>query len=212
MELRDIVIAGNGGFAKEVAWLIERINRKNPEWNFLGFINKEKGSGVIGDDSFVQNSDRKLYVAIGIGNAKMRQKIYNKYKDNDKITFPNLIDPSVIMSRQICMGEGNIICANSVFTVDILLGSFGIINLGCTVGHETKVGDFVTINPGTNISGNVSIGNLSEIGTGTRIIQGIQIGAETVIGAGAVIVRNIPGACTVVGVPGKVIKMHERKG
>ncbi|HAP20875.1 MAG TPA: transferase [Lachnospiraceae bacterium] len=212
MELKDIVIAGNGGFAKEVAWLIERLNQKSMEWNFLGFIDNKKSAGVIGDDSFVRNRASKLHVAIGIGNVKIRRKIFEEYKENKKVVFPNLVDPSVIMSRRVDMGEGNIICANSVFTVDIQLGSFDIINLGCTIGHETKMGNFVTVNPGTNVSGNVSIGSLSEIGTGVRIIQGIQVGEGTVIGAGAVIVRDIPGTCTVVGVPGKVIKFHGQEG
>lgn len=36
--MKNIVILGAGGFAREVAWLIEEINNKNAEWNLLGFI------------------------------------------------------------------------------------------------------------------------------------------------------------------------------
>ena len=36
--MRDIFIIGAGGVGKEVAFLIEEINKKNPIWNIVGFI------------------------------------------------------------------------------------------------------------------------------------------------------------------------------
>ena len=36
--MRGIIIVGAGGFAREVAWLIEEINLKNQEWNLIGFF------------------------------------------------------------------------------------------------------------------------------------------------------------------------------
>ncbi len=40
--MKDIVILGSGGFAKEVAFLIEEINRSSITWNILGFITNDK--------------------------------------------------------------------------------------------------------------------------------------------------------------------------
>ena len=36
--MKDIVIIGAGGFGREVAWLIEDINKIEPQWNILGFV------------------------------------------------------------------------------------------------------------------------------------------------------------------------------
>ena len=36
--MKDIVIIGAGGFGREVAWLIERINNESPTWKIKGFI------------------------------------------------------------------------------------------------------------------------------------------------------------------------------
>ncbi|MDZ5001311.1 hypothetical protein GNF79_20095, partial [Clostridium perfringens] len=36
--IKNIVIVGAGGFGREVAWLIEEINKKELQWNILGFI------------------------------------------------------------------------------------------------------------------------------------------------------------------------------
>lgn len=206
MEIKDIVIVGNGGFAREVEWLIERINYKKPQWNFRGFIDESEGIYVVGNDSFVLNVKEELYVAIAIGNTQIRRKLFEKYKSNRHLKFPNLIDPSVLMSSRIGMGMGNIICAGSVLTVDIEMGDFNILNLKCTVGHDVKINSFITVNPGTNISGNVSIGSLTEIGTGSRIIQGISIHEKTILGAGSVVIKNICEEGTYVGGPVRRVK------
>lgn len=209
MCMKKIVIVGNGGFAHEAKFIIDRLNIIHHQWRFLGYIDCEKGENVIGDDSFVMESESELYVAIGIGSPEIRYRIATKYKTNSNVVFPNLIDPSVILSDNVSMGEGNIICANSVLTVDIKMGSFNILNLGCTVGHGVDIKDFCTFNPSSSISGNVLIEDGCDIGTGVRIIQGKHIGMRSIIGAGAVVVRDIPKDCTAVGVPAKIIKMRK---
>ena len=204
--MKNIVIVGNGGFARETKWAIDRIKRDSGQWNFCGYIDKETNKeNVLGDDEYLLNICEELFVVIAIGNPSLRRKLYNKYRGNTCIRFPNLIDPSVDIADSVELGEGNIICANNVLTVDISIGNFNIINLGCTVGHDVKIGDFNTINPGTNISGNVKIGDLVDIGTGTKIIQGKEINSGAIVGAGAVVIRDIPFQTTVAGVPAKEI-------
>ena len=36
--MKDLIIFGASGFGREVAWLVERINAKQPTWNLLGFM------------------------------------------------------------------------------------------------------------------------------------------------------------------------------
>lgn len=209
--MKNIVIAGSGGFARETKWLIDRVNCCDKMWNFLGYISMETGQkDVIGGDDYVINAQEKLYVALAIGNPQIRQAIYEKYRKNKRICFPNLIDPSANIGDSVRMGDGNIVCAGNVFTVDISIGCFNIINLECTVGHDVQMGNFNTVNPGTNISGNVIIGDLVEMGTGTKIIQDKQIGNGAVIGAGTVIIKDIPCNAVAVGVPAVVKKYIDR--
>lgn len=207
--MKKLAIVGNGGFAREVEWLVERTNAVSPTWDFLGFIDESQESPqTIGDDEFVLNYREELYVAIAIGTSSIREKIYNKYKGNPNIKFANLIDPSVKYSDRVAFGEGNIICAGTIITVNIRIGNCNIINLDCTVGHDAVLDNFVTVNPSVNISGNVQLGSGVSVGTGTQIIQGISVGNNSVIGAGAVVNRDLPANCTAVGIPAKVIKIR----
>lgn len=205
--MEDIVIVGSSGFAKEIHWLIKRMNDKLPRWNFKGYVDSDISKPeVIGDDEFLKNNKDYLNVVIAIADPLIRKKLVTMYKSNKHLYFPNLIDPSVLMSDKIVLGEGNIICAGSVLTVEIGLGNFNIINLDCTIGHEVEIKDFVTINPSVNISGKVCLENGVSIGTGTQVLQGQRIGENTVIGAGAVVTHSVPNDCTAVGIPAKVIK------
>lgn len=210
MKQEDIVIAGYGGFAREVQWLIERINLVEKRWNFKGFIDCDNSENplIIGDDSYIIDTKDSLNVVIAVGSVSLRKKLYDKYKTNKNIKFPNLIDPSVIFSKDISMGEGNIICAGNILTVNIQVGNCCIVNLHCTIGHDSCLEDFITINPNSNVSGNVSIHSCTEIGTGSKIIQGVSIGCNSILGAGAVVVRDVQENTTSVGVPAKVVKFH----
>lgn len=218
--MKDLYIIGAGGFGREVAWLIERINfdRKekgiSEEWYIKGFIddNRDKqgdmeGSyNVIGDCVYLNKlaDEKEIYAVCAVGAAKVRKKIIKNL--NPRIQFPAVIDPSVLISDRAEIGAGSIICGGTIITVDIKIGKHVIINLNCTVGHDVILHDYVTVYPSVNISGNVEVGECSEMGTGMQIIQGKKIGTCSVVGAGAVVVQDIPENCTAVGSPAKPIK------
>lgn len=214
--MKDIVIIGSGGFAREVAWLIEDINKVNLEWNILGFIDNNSiidteinGYKVIGNDDWLL--EQEVYVVNAVGDSQLRKKIIDIISINNKLKYPILIHPSVIYSELVTFGEGAIICAGNILTVNIKIGKHVIINLDCTIGHDANIADFATVLPSVNISGDVNIKSCVSIGTGSAIIQGITIGENSTIGAGAVVVKDLPENCTAVGSPAKPIKFHDLK-
>ncbi|MED3667079.1 acetyltransferase [Geobacillus kaustophilus] len=215
--MQDIVIYGAGGFAREVAYLIEIINEKKVTWNLKGYIDDNpentgkilNGYPVLGTSEWLLSLNQEINVVIGIGSPRVKKLIYNKLKDYSHIKFPNIIHPDVRISNTNKIGMGNIICEGNILTCNIEIGNFVIVNLNCTIGHDTVIEDYTTILPNSSISGNVRLKEGVDFGTNATIIQGVSVGEYAIIGAGAVIVKDIPPHCTAVGVPAKPIKFHD---
>ena len=214
INLRDLYIIGAGGFGREVAWLVERINEVNSTWNIKGFIDDNQSLHgtyeddylVVGGCDYLLDMSEDVWVVCAVGSARVRKIIIEKLSGNSNIKFATLIDPSVICSKRVSIGEGTIICAGTILTVDIAIGKHVIINLDCTLGHDDIIGDYVTIYPSVNVSGMVKVGCCTELGTGMKVIQGKKISANCIVGAGAVVVRDIEEEGTYVGVPAKYVK------
>ena len=54
--MKDLIIIGASGFGREVAWLVERINKINPTWNLLGFLD---------DNEKIQGKEINGYKVLG---------------------------------------------------------------------------------------------------------------------------------------------------
>lgn len=213
--MKDVVVLGTGGFAREVLWILEENNRIKEQWNIMGFIDKDgkeecHGYPVLGADEWLVNYHKDINVICGVGSVVLKRKLVSKFAANSNIHFPSIIANGVKGDfNNIKMGQGCIICEGTILTTDIVLGNFVTVNLSCTIGHDAVIKDYVTVNPGSNISGNVNIKSNVEIGTGVQIIQGMNIGENVVIGAGAVVVDDIPDNVTAVGIPARPIKKRK---
>ena len=212
--IKNIVIIGAGGLAKEVAFLIDNINQKKKQWNILGFIdNNKKNIGVklndisiIGTDDWLIGQNKSINMAFGIGDPGLIKKLSINYSKNNLIEFPNLIHPNAIGDwGNISLGNGNIICAGNVFTTSIHIGNFNYFNLSCTLGHDSIIGNYNVINPTVNISGGVEMEDEILLGTGSQILQYKNICSNCVVGAGSVVTNNLEENGVYIGTPAKKI-------
>lgn len=203
--MKNIVIVGTGGFAREIKFLIDEINKKYKVWNFIGYISNDDML-AIGDDNWLLAYNQQLYCAIALGNPSLIKKLFFKFKVNENLIFPNLVHPNVIWDEDsILIGEGNLICAGNILTCNIRIGSFNVFNLSCTIGHDTIIGSFNVINPQTIISGGVTLIDENLIGTGAIILQYLKISSNIIIGAGALINKDITDAGVYLGLPAKAV-------
>jgi sugar O-acyltransferase (sialic acid O-acetyltransferase NeuD family) len=215
--MKNIVIVGAGGFGREVKMLIDQINQHSKEFEFLGFYDDGipkstviNGFNVLGSISDLSKVDVELSVIISIADPNIKKKIHIFLNGNTNLNFPSLIHPNVLIGNdKVLIGNGCIICASNIITVNINIGNFVILNLACTTGHDTSIGDYCSFMPSVNISGEVNIEDLVYVGTGVKIINLLSIGKSTIVGAGAVVSKNLPAHCTAVGIPAKPIKFHE---
>lgn len=207
--MKDIIVIGGGGFAKEVIWLANDCNRKVKavlDDNSSTHGSKLQGVSVLGSiDSWVDYAEDCEFV-IAIGNPRTRRLVVDKMNKLGVPRFTSLIHPSVRLSNTVKISPGAIVCAGTILTTDIDIGEHCIFNLNVTVGHECTVDDFVTVAPMVAISGNVTLGKLVEVGTGAVIRQGLTLERGSMLGMGGVLTKNIPERIIFAGNPARKLK------
>jgi serine O-acetyltransferase len=91
---------------------------------------------------------------------------------------------------------------------------------GVVIGETSEIGDDVLMYQGVTLGGtgaergkrHPTIGNRVVIGTGAKVLGNIRIGDNVKIGAGSVVVHPAPDNSTVVGVPGRVVRVRPEGG
>lgn len=216
IQMKNIAIIGAGGFGREVKMLIDQINAKSKEYNLLGYYADGvepgtliNGYPILGPIEDLNKVTTELSVVAAIGLPSLKKELLSVI-DNSLISYATLIHPNVIIGNDdVTIGQGSIICAGCIITVNIKIGEHVIFNLGCTVGHDTVIEDYCSFMPSVNVSGDVNIGTCVYVGTGAKIINKLEIGQNTIIGAGSVVHKSLPANCTAVGIPAKAVKFHD---
>lgn len=210
--LKNIVIYGAGGFGREVAWLIERINKVNPEWNVLGFIDDVKTEmygktinnlPVLGGNDWLDGYKNEVYVTCAIGNSKVRRKVYDNLEKYDKVKLATLIDPSVCVADTAQIGAGSILCYACSIMVNVKIGKGVVVNIGTRIGHDSMLSDYCTCYVNTIVSGYAKIGEDSEIGSGAFILQCKVVGNDIIVAPLSAVLTDISEAGTYAGNPAR---------
>lgn len=212
--MKDIAVFGAGGFGREVANLIRRINEASasPVWNFIGFFDDNeslRGSlneygKVLGGTNDLNDYSGELSLAIGIGSPRAVKAIVGKIS-NPKVDFPNLIDPTVLIAdgNNYSMGKGNIFTSRCIISIAVKIGDFNIFNNGTVLGHDDVIGNYNSFMPNVNISGGVTIGDCNFFGVKSTVLQYLKVGNNVKIGANSLMMRNSKDGMLYLGVPAK---------
>lgn len=90
---------------------------------------------------------------------------------------------------------------------------------GVIIGETAIIGDNVTLYQGVTLGGtgketgkrHPTLRDNVMVSAGAKVIGSFTIGENSKIGAGSVVLEEVPPNCTVVGVPGRVVKRENRK-
>lgn len=123
--------------------------------------------------------------------------------------FVSCIHPSVILGKNVQIGQGSLIMPGVIINNDTKIGQHAYIGNQASIDHDSIVEDFVSFSPGCTTGGGVRVGFCTAICLKAGIIHGISIGQHCVVGAGAIVTKNLGDQILAYGVPAK--KIRDRK-
>lgn len=216
--MKNIVIIGAGGHAKVIVDIFfkrKKILKENI--NIVGFLDDSYTDNcrknifnipILGKIDLIEKKllEKKYEYIIAIGNNRVRETIFNKYKT---LNYCMAIHPNAIIGEYVEIGKGTVIMANTVVNSDTKIGRHCILNTSSIIEHDNYIDDFVHISPNATLCGEVKVEKRSWIGANAVIKNQKKIGKNVIVGAGTVVIEDIEDNCTVVGNPGKVIKINK---
>jgi sugar O-acyltransferase (sialic acid O-acetyltransferase NeuD family) len=205
--MKDLIIAGAGGFGREALALAKTLNSIEPQWNIRGFINDVPDAldgvkcshGIIGTIKDWQPSDNEVFV-MGVSSPAGKEKIAGILKAKGA-RFVTLVHPLALVSEYVTMGEGCIINGRSSIGDNAVLGDF--VNLaGSMVGQDAVIGDFSTLTGYVNIT-DAKLGKRVFVGSHAVILNRRKIGDDAYVCAGSIVFNNVKPGIKVFGNPAK---------
>jgi sugar O-acyltransferase (sialic acid O-acetyltransferase NeuD family) len=210
--MKDIAIYGAGGFGKETACIIKKINEQDSTWNIIGFFDDGVIKGiqishfgpVLGNVNDLNAWEKPLSIVFAIGEPKIIKFLFEKI-DNPNVDFPNIIHPNSSLAdpQTFNIGKGNVITRGCTFSCDVTIGDFNQFNSISALAHDVVVGSFNVFMPLVRVSGEVVIGNFNFFGIGAIILQQLKIGNNTRIGAGSIVMTKTKDGFLYLGNPAK---------
>lgn len=213
--MKDIAIYGAGGFGREIACLLNAINKEQPTWNLIGFFDDgmPKGAGnkygpILGGINELNSWEKDLNVIFSIASPNILQSIVSKV-NNKNIHFPNIAAPNVnfLDDETLKIGQGNLFFFGTRISCGVTIGDFNLMNGFVSLGHDVSLGNFNVLGPMVRLSGNCAVGDLNFFGVQSIVLQGLKIGNKTRIGANSVIIRNTKDENLYLGNPATRLKI-----
>ena len=212
--MTDIIIIGAAGCGREVANWIEDINKVEPTWNILGFLDDNPNAldgfrckyqiiGTIKDHEPREN----VKYAMGIASPAVKKLIGPAMMEKGA-QFASIIHPSVHVYSEYELGVGLVAYPNAKIATGCRIGDF--VTLQSTIlGHDAELEDYVTVSSSCGITGGTKLHEGCFIGDHACIAVGMEIGAWAYVGIGSVVIREVPENTRVFGNPARVFANKE---
>ena len=207
--MKNLIIIGVGGFAREVFWHAKKSLGFGVDWQIKGFLDgdvklapedyKLLPEKVLGDvDTYEISADDVFTCAVG--SPKARKILVEKILSRGG-NFINIISELAEIVPTAKVGRGVIISPFVGISERAQIGDFVALNAQTIIGHDARIGNFSCAMPHVTVSGNVQIGAEVFVGSGAVLLPKTKIGDGATVGAGCVVLKKVRAGATVFGNP-----------
>ncbi len=208
--MKNLIIIGASGFAREVFDLANFIYKEDPSFRVKGFLSdgpsniEEMGYPPVLSKvaDYEIQSDDIFFCAIGKVNDRKKTVKIIQAKGGK---FINLIHPTVILSPSVKLGIGIAIKAFCSLSSDVAVGDFTFLQSSVILGHDVKIGSYCQVNSFSFFAGHSCVKDNCTINAGARLIQNVVIEENSIVGMGSVVLKRVKSGTTVFGNPAKKI-------
>ncbi|MBR5914494.1 MAG: NeuD/PglB/VioB family sugar acetyltransferase [Selenomonadaceae bacterium] len=209
--MKNLIIIGAGGYAREVYWNAKMSSGFDSEWTIKGFLDgdvklsaeeytklPEEGK-VLGDvDSYEIEPDDVFTCAVGT--PAVRKKLAEKILSRGG-KFINLISERATVFPTAKIGKGLIVGLHCNISDHVEIGDFTIVNNATIAGHDVKIGKYTCIMAQVDVGGGTQIGDEVFIGSHAVIVPHAKIGNGAYVGTGSVVLKKVNAGVKVFGNP-----------
>lgn len=207
--MKNLIIIGVGGFAREIYWHAQKSIGYGVEWRIKGFLDGDiklaaeeyelLPDKVLGDvESYEICADDVFTCAVGTPYAR---KILAEKISARGGQFINLISTLAYVMPTVKLGRGVIICPYANIGDNAELDDLVAVNDLSIIGHDAQIGKFSCVMPHADVAGKCKIGAEVFIGSGAIILPKAKIGDGATVGAGSVVLKKVRAGAKVFGNP-----------
>jgi sugar O-acyltransferase (sialic acid O-acetyltransferase NeuD family) len=214
--MRDLVIVGSGGFARETAAAVHAVNELHPTWRLLGFLDDDearhgrhphRGVSVLDGVEAVRELPAAA-VVVCVGSPRdyaARSRVVRRLALPPE-RYATVMHPSVQISAGCVVGPGSVLLAQAVLTADVRVGAHVAVMPEVVLTHDDVLDDHVTIASGVRLGGGVRLARGAYVGAGALIRECLTVGDWSLVGMGSVVLHDVPPGQVWAGSPARYLR------
>ena len=215
MRPAPLLLVGAGGLGREVAAAVEAVNRVEPRWQVLGYVDDDPalqgatigGHSVLGPlEAADRFRDASVAICVASPTNQLARKRVAMRMAADQERLATIVHPAAHLASSTELGAGAIVLAGTVATTDVTIGSNCLIMPNVTLTHDDVLSDHVICAGGAALAGEVHVGEGAYLGAGCRVRERRWVGAWALVGMGAVVLEDVPVGQVWTGVPARYLR------
>jgi sugar O-acyltransferase (sialic acid O-acetyltransferase NeuD family) len=210
--VRELLLIGSGGFARETAEAVRAVNAVRPTWELAGFLDDDParqgtvigGVPVLGPAELVHDRvDAAVALCTGRPTNYVSRRQIAERLGLDDARYATIVHPGATIGSTCHVGCGSVLLAHVDLTADVVIGRHVAVMPQVVLTHDVCVEDWSTLGAGVRLGGGCRIASGAYVGSGACVREGLTVGERAMIGMGSMVTRDVPAERLWFGAPAR---------